>query len=121
MQVTTLALDSFNMLSVGTRRYFLLQQENVVLIAPSECPHRGGPMHLAKHSTCRARLVCPWHENSYSKHRITRDALPAIQNRQEISIVTNSPDVHAWKEHLLINHHAECIQEINTTDTGEIR
>jgi nitrite reductase (NADH) small subunit len=102
MQEITLALDSFNFISVAERRYFLLQDREIWIV-PSECPHRGGPLHLGTYSPCKARLVCPWHNNSYAKGRITGRALPTICRRSEVSIVVPKGEVRAWKELLVVN------------------
>ncbi|TJZ64477.1 Rieske 2Fe-2S domain-containing protein [Chitiniphilus eburneus] len=103
MKITTLPLDSFNSLAVGARRYFLLQNGDKPVIAPSECPHRGGPLNLGRRKACGAKLVCPWHDNAYPTQSIERGALPAIRRCAEISIVTGNEDIRVWTELLPIN------------------
>ncbi|GHD55638.1 Rieske 2Fe-2S domain-containing protein [Jeongeupia chitinilytica] len=103
MKITTLPLDSFNSLEVGARRYFVLQNGAKPVIAPSECPHRGGPLNLGRRAACAAKLVCPWHDNAYPIHSIERGALPAIRRGDQISFVTANEDIRVWTEMLPVN------------------
>ena len=98
MQVVTLLLDRFNALLIGEKRYFTLADESGLLILPSECPHRGGPLHLGKRSECGLRIVCPWHDNTYPVRSIARHALPAVARCGEVSIIMHDGEVRAWKE-----------------------
>ncbi len=103
MKIFHLTLDSFNSLAVGQTRYFLLQNGAKLVIAPSKCPHRGGPLNLGRRTECAAKLVCPWHDNAYSIQSIERGALPAIRHGNQISIVTDNEDIRVWTELLPIN------------------
>ena len=102
MQIVTLDLDRFNSISIGARRYFILRREKNVLVAPSECPHRGGPLNLGKYSACRTRIVCPWHDTEYPVRAIARHALSAVVRGRQISILAEDGDVRVWKEILFL-------------------
>ena len=102
MQIVTLDLDRFNSISIGARRYFILRREESVLVAPSESPHRGGPLNLGKDSACRTRIVCPWHDTEYPVRTISRQALSAVVRGRQISILAEDGEVRAWKEILFL-------------------
>jgi len=103
MKVIHLPLDSFNSLAVGETKYFLLQNGAKLVLAPSQCPHRGGPLHFGRRTTCAAKLVCPWHNNAYAIQSMERRALPAIRHGNYIAIVTENEDIRVWSELLPIN------------------
>ncbi len=103
MKVIHLSLDSFNSLAVGATKYFLFQNGAKLVIAPSQCPHRGGPLHFGRRTACATKLVCPWHNNTYAIQLMERRALPAIRHGNHIAIVTGNEDIRVWNELLPIN------------------
>ncbi|MBK9949311.1 MAG: Rieske 2Fe-2S domain-containing protein [Nitrospira sp.] len=103
MKIIHLSLNSFNSLAVGDTRYFLLQNGAKLVVAPSKCPHRGGPLNLGRRRACTAKLVCPWHDHAYPLHTIERVALPAIRRGNQISVVTGNEEVRVWTELLPSN------------------
>jgi nitrite reductase (NADH) small subunit len=70
-------------------------------VLSARCPHRGGPLHLAKveaqgskveaqGSKVEAqgyRLICPWHGRANSVMRAARRGLPAVRRGDRVSIV----------------------------------
>jgi nitrite reductase (NADH) small subunit len=98
MQIVTLSLNAFNAISIGETQYFTLPGDRHVVVAPSACPHRGGPLNLSRRSDCGKRLVCPWHDNAYPIKIISRAALPAVTRGKQVSIVASEGPVRVWKE-----------------------
>jgi nitrite reductase/ring-hydroxylating ferredoxin subunit len=98
MQIVTINVDDFNILSIGGNCYFKINHEGRLFIAPSKCPHRGGPLHLGSRSACGNRIVCPWHDNEYSIKTIVRRALPAVFLSGKVSIIAADGEVRTWKE-----------------------
>ncbi|WP_404958683.1 Rieske 2Fe-2S domain-containing protein [Streptomyces sp. 147326] len=56
----------------------------------AECPHRGGPLHLAGVTPDASRLVCPWHDRKTSAARL-RAEIPAVRAGSRVTAVF--PDV----------------------------
>jgi nitrite reductase (NADH) small subunit len=57
----------------------------------AQCPHRGGPMHLAEAAEGGARLVCPWHGRTASVERMIRSGLPAVRSGNTVTAVFGVP------------------------------
>ncbi|EAR09351.1 Rieske (2Fe-2S) protein [Reinekea blandensis] len=99
MRVVTFPVDRANRLMIEDKGYFVFKRQNETLCVPTECPHRGGPMHLAKVSDCGEHLVCPWHDNSFSCQSIRRKALPLVQRKGTIKVVAKAQNTIAfWNE-----------------------
>ena len=104
MRVVTFPADRANRLAIEDKAYFLLKRDKETLCLPTECPHRGGPMHLAQVSECGEKLVCPWHDNSYSCKTMQRKALPLVKRKNKISVVTKVQDaISLWNEEGIVN------------------
>jgi len=56
-------------------------------VLPARCPHRGGPLHLAKVEAQSYRLICPWHGKANSAKHAVRRGLPAVRRGDRVSIV----------------------------------
>ena len=52
----------------------------------AQCPHRGGPLHLADVAPDASRLICPWHERKTSVARL-RAAIPAVRSGDRVTAV----------------------------------
>lgn len=52
----------------------------------AECPHRGGPLHLADVTADGVHLVCPWHERRTSVARL-RAQIPAVRTGNRVTAV----------------------------------
>lgn len=55
-------------------------------VMSAQCPHRGGPLHLADVTPDATRLVCPWHERKTSAARL-RAAVPAVRSGDRVTAV----------------------------------
>jgi Rieske [2Fe-2S] domain len=56
----------------------------------AQCPHRGGPLHLASLTPDAARLVCPWHGGKVSVARL-RGEIPAVRVGDQVTAVFRDP------------------------------
>ncbi|MEU0048739.1 Rieske 2Fe-2S domain-containing protein [Streptomyces sp. NPDC006184] len=62
----------------------------------AQCPHRGGPLHLADVAEDGVRLVCPWHERKTSVARM-RGEIPAVRVGERITAVfPERPPARGW-------------------------
>lgn len=52
----------------------------------AQCPHRGGPLHLADVTADCVHLVCPWHERKTSVARL-RAQIPAVRRGDRVTAV----------------------------------
>jgi nitrite reductase (NADH) small subunit len=52
----------------------------------AQCPHRGGPLHLASVTSDATRLVCPWHGGKTSVARLRGD-VPAVRVGDRVTAV----------------------------------
>jgi hypothetical protein len=52
----------------------------------AQCPHRGGPLHLASVTPDATRLVCPWHCGKISVARL-RGEIPAVRVGDRVTAV----------------------------------
>lgn len=92
------------MVEVSNKRYFVHQDEHGTSVLPSACPHRQGPLHLGKRTTCGTKIVCPWHENKYSVCNLEKRALPSVRSGDTLYIVTSADAVvNTWREKLMVD------------------
>ncbi|MBD8512882.1 Rieske 2Fe-2S domain-containing protein [Photobacterium sp. CAU 1568] len=100
--MTVISLDSKknNRLAVNDQKFFIkrVEHDGKVWVLPSECPHRGGPLHLGKQCEKTGAIVCPWHDNRISMHCIKRSSLPAISNKDLVHVVLPNDNYHIWSE-----------------------
>lgn len=45
-------------------------------VMSAQCPHRGGPLHLAGVTPDASRLICPWHDRKTSTARLRAGSPP---------------------------------------------
>jgi nitrite reductase/ring-hydroxylating ferredoxin subunit len=57
----------------------------------AQCPHRGGPLHLAGLDPAGTRLVCPWHGRATSVSRQRKLAVPAVRRGCLVTAVLPGP------------------------------
>ncbi|MGC5344780.1 Rieske 2Fe-2S domain-containing protein [Streptomyces sp. DT171] len=55
-------------------------------VMSAQCPHRGGPLHLAGVTPDARGLVCPWHDRRTSAARL-RAAVPAVRTGDRVTAV----------------------------------
>lgn len=100
MKTVSLTKGAFNRVQVAGKSYFSFERDGQYSIIPSECPHRGGPLHLGSRSACKARLVCPWHDQQYPHSLLERRGLPVVTRGEQINFVVDDENPRIWKEYL---------------------
>lgn len=100
MKIFTVGRHSFNRVRTGQVDYFAFDRNGSYALLPSQCPHRGGPLHLGAASACQAKVVCPWHDNAYAVARLAPKGLPVIRTGDTVSFVTREDDTVLWNEFL---------------------
>jgi hypothetical protein len=56
-------------------------------VLPARCPHRGGPLHLARLDESKRALICPWHGGRVSVCRLPKSGIPAVRNGNRVVAV----------------------------------
>ncbi|WP_455921353.1 Rieske 2Fe-2S domain-containing protein [Pseudomonas putida] len=87
MKSITLDADHTPYLAVGGKTYFLNRQPQSTYLLPTQCPHRGGPLHLGQASDNGQRVICPWHDNAYPLCNLEKKALPTVRVGKRLSTV----------------------------------
>lgn len=100
MKIFTVGRHSFNRVRAGKVDYFAFDRNGRYALLPSQCPHRGGPLHLGVASACKAKVVCPWHDNAYAVARLEPKGLPVIRTGDTVSFVTHEDEALLWNEFL---------------------
>jgi hypothetical protein len=91
-RVIVMDLSRHNTLMVGHDRYFVLRSEGRSLLVRDYCPHRGGPLSLARRTPDERRLVCPWHGTRVGVAALRRTCLPMVRSGDEAVIVLPDDD-----------------------------
>lgn len=86
-RVIVMDLSRHNTLMVGHDRYFVLRSEGRSLLVHDHCPHRGGPLSLARRTPDERRLVCPWHGTRVGMAAVRRTCLPMVRSGDEAVVV----------------------------------
>lgn len=76
-----------NCVDVAGSRYVFARSRLGSFVLPATCPHRGGPLHLARFATGTSRLICPWHGRASSVTRALRNGLPAVRRGDSVTVV----------------------------------
>jgi nitrite reductase (NADH) small subunit len=76
-----------NCAEIGRIPYVYASTEFGNFVLPARCPHRGGPLHLAKVEAESFRLICPWHGRANSATRAARHGPPAVRRGDRVTIV----------------------------------
>jgi hypothetical protein len=79
-RVVELDLREHNMVLAGHDRYFLLRADGQTQLVRDSCPHRGGPLSLARLTTDGRRLSCPWHGTKIGVAALRRTAVPMVRS-----------------------------------------
>jgi hypothetical protein len=75
-----------DLLLVDDKRYFLLKQgSGAAVVVAGNCPHRGGPLHLAE--VAPGGLRCPWHGREVPLSLLVRKALPMVLRDECAAVV----------------------------------
>jgi hypothetical protein len=108
--LTFAATGTGNCVNVRGTAYVYARTERGEFVLPAQCPHRGGPLHLASFDDSRSRLVCPWHGRKTSVSRHLRSGIPAVRRGLTITAVFPSaaPTPHTLEHRALsadLSHH----------------
>lgn len=85
--VLVMDLGRHNTVLVGHDRYFLLHTGGRVQLVRDLCPHRGGPLSLARRTADDRRLRCPWHGTKVGIAAVCRTSLPMVRSGSEAAVV----------------------------------
>lgn len=94
--VTFAAGGAGNCVVVAGRAYVFARSPRGPFVLPANCPHRGGPLHLADFGADGSRLVCPWHGRLTSVTRWLRDGIPAVRRGHVVTAVFDVPPETAY-------------------------
>lgn len=86
-RVVVMDLDSHNTLLVGHDRYFVFESDGRLQLVLDRCPHRGGPLSLARLTPDGRRLTCPWHGTKVGTAAVRRTSLPMVRSGKEAVVV----------------------------------
>lgn len=92
-RVVVMDLRRHNTVLVGHDRYFVFECNGRIDLVRDRCPHRGGPLSLARLTPDGRRLTCPWHGTKVATTALRRTAVPMVRSGHEAVIVL--PDVPA--------------------------
>jgi len=90
-RVVVMDLARHNMVLIGHDRYFVFESSGRAELVRDRCPHRGGPLSLARLTRDGRRLTCPWHGTKVGTTALRRTAVPMVRSGHEAVIVL--PDV----------------------------
>lgn len=69
-------------------------------VLPARCPHRGGPLHLARLDESKRTLVCPWHGGRVSVGRLLQSGIPAVRSgNRVVAVLPHDPGTEYRVEH----------------------
>ncbi|MDL4773906.1 Rieske (2Fe-2S) protein [Actinomadura xylanilytica] len=86
-RVIVMDLSRHNTVMVGHDRYFILQADGRRLLVRDYCPHRGGPLSLARRTPDGRRLSCPWHGTKVGVAAVQRTCLPMVLSGDEAVVL----------------------------------
>lgn len=86
-RVIVMDLSRHNTVMVGHDRYFVLDSDGRRLLVRDRCPHRGGPLSLARVTPDGRRLSCPWHGTKVGVAAVQRTCLPMVRSGDEAVVV----------------------------------
>jgi nitrite reductase (NADH) small subunit len=90
--VTLRATGAGNCVEVAGERYVFARSDLGSFLLRANCPHRGGPLHLATLAPDAPRLVCPWHNRATSVSRALRAGIPAVRRGDVVTAVFDVAD-----------------------------
>ena len=85
---------------VGQHRYFVYTaRTGRRWLVRADCPHRGGPLHLARYDVERNALQCPWHKMYLPERALINRSAPAVRVLSEwTAVVPESTHDHTSSE-----------------------
>ncbi|MGP4023086.1 Rieske (2Fe-2S) protein [Actinomadura sp. 3N407] len=91
-RVIVMDLSRHNTVMVGHDRYFVFHTDGRSLLVLDRCPHRGGPLSLARLTPDGRRLSCPWHGTKVGVAAVKRTSLPMVRSGDEAVVVLPDGD-----------------------------
>lgn len=77
-----------NCVTIAGKPYIYADTTHGAFVIAAQCPHRGGPLHLAAlQDGPPRRLVCPWHERWTSVDRQIRSGIPVVRRGNSVTAV----------------------------------
>ncbi|MFO0562393.1 MAG: Rieske 2Fe-2S domain-containing protein [Polyangiales bacterium] len=104
-RVVGLDRSQANALEVGGELYVFLSERDPALV-PARCPHRGGPLHVARveDGAKGPALVCPWHESKVPVRALRARALATVQVGDQVRAVVEAPaDAPVYVRHVPVS------------------
>lgn len=109
--LVALDLREHNAVFVGHDRYFVLHSAGRRELVLDRCPHRGGPLSLAKQTPDGRRLTCPWHGTKVGVAALRRAAVPMVRiGDLAVAVLAGVPagtPVTPVRKHILANQPPE--------------
>jgi hypothetical protein len=84
--VTFSTAGAENCAVVADLPYVYVSTREGSFVMRAQCPHRGGPLHLATMAPEGGRLVCPWHSRKTSLSRLRKE-IPAVRRGDRVTAV----------------------------------
>ncbi len=89
-RVVTMDLRQHNTVLVGHDRFFVFRADNQLQLVRDSCPHRGGPLSLARLTPDGRRLSCPWHGTRVGVAALRRTAVPMVRSGDQATVVLSA-------------------------------
>jgi len=94
-RVVTIDLGEHNTVMVGHDRFFVFRSAGKVQLVRDSCPHRGGPLSLARLTPDGKRLSCPWHGTRVGVAALMRTAIPMVRTGDQAAVILTDVDAEA--------------------------
>lgn len=93
-RIVVMDLREHNTVLAGHDRYFLLVgADRRSHLVRDWCPHRGGPLSLARLTPDGRRLTCPWHGTKVGVAAVRRTGVPMVRSGDEaIVLLPDTPE-----------------------------
>lgn len=79
-------------------------------LIPAQCPHRGGPLHLASVESGGARLVCPWHGRAQPLPSQAAAGVAFVRSGELVTAVfARAADTPWTREHRALSRDLTCV------------
>ncbi|MFC4905746.1 Rieske 2Fe-2S domain-containing protein [Actinomadura gamaensis] len=93
-RIVVMDLRVHNTVLAGHERYFLLVgADRRSHLVRDWCPHRGGPLSLARLTPDGRRLSCPWHGTKVGVAAVRRTGVPMVRSGDEaIVLLPDTPE-----------------------------
>jgi hypothetical protein len=88
-------LRKHNAVLVGHDRYFILRSDDQAHLVRDSCPHRAGPLSMARLTPDGRRLTCPWHGTRVGVAALRRTAVAMVRSGDTATVVLANIDDNA--------------------------